>query len=296
MRYRLPALLLVFLALPSLAQEPAPDQPVLEIYDVHDLIDEEEEVDDLVREVREIGAGGIEQLTPREGHVLVVVATKAAQLRIGEHLREVRRQRSRVITLEVRFLKLPDAGGLGLPEGRSSGPVDADHVAALLASLPAGGGGLASAPRLTCYPGQEAEIVVGRQLSYIRTFEARRVAGGIVADPVVDTARDGFFLKATPTLSVTPDSLDVDLDITLSEVAQPILTRSIVLKRGQRVPVSVQIPQVTELRLVRSATIAAGSTFGFDAGAIPFGGFGGNHLVILVTAELSTLEAMEKEK
>ncbi len=297
MRYHALCLLIVFLAVPSLAQESVPDRKVLQIFDIRDLVDGDEEVADLVREVKKIGAEGIEQLVPGEGYVLVVVATKEAQLRIADHLAELRRLRSRIITLEVRFLKLPSAAGLGLPTGRSAGPVDADRVTAILTGLAKPGGGeLASAPRLACYAGQEAEIVMGRQISYVREFEAKRTENGIVADPIIDTTRDGFFLKATPALSVTTGAIDIDLDLTLSEVARPILTRSRILNRGQKIPVEIQIPQVTELRIVRSGTVADGGTYGFDAGAIPFAGFGGNHLVILVTATKTTLEGMEKEK
>lgn len=297
MRHRVLCLLIVCVAVPSFAQEAGPNQPVLQIFDIRDLIDDEGDVADLLREVRAAGAEGVEQLVPKEGHVLVVVATKEAQQRILAHLTELRRLKSQVITLEVRFLKLPDAAGLGFPAGRHAGPIGAERVTAILTGLAKPGGGeLASAPRMTCFPGQEVEIVMGRQISYIRGFTAKRTDGGVVADPVVDTARDGFFLKATPGISETAGAIDIDLDLTLSEVAQPILTRRRILKRGQHVPVEIQIPQVTELRIVRSGTVADGGTYGFDAGPIPFAGFGGHHLVILVTAKIESLEDMPEQK
>ena len=108
---------------------------------------------------------------------------------------------------------------------------------------------------LTCYPDQEAEIVVGRQISYIRDFELKRTDGGFVADPIVDTVRDGFALQVTPALSVAAGAIDIDLDLTLSEVAQPILTRSLLRKRGQKIPFEIQIPQLTEFRIIRSGTV-----------------------------------------
>ncbi len=297
MRHCVPCLFILLLTIPSPAQEIEPSQPVLRIFDIRDLVDDEGEVTDLVREVREVGAAGVEQVVPKDGHVLVVIATKEAHARIQEHLKELRSLRSQVITLEVRFLKLQDATYLGLPEGKSAGRIDAERATGILAEVAKPGGGeLTSGPRLTCYPNQEAEIVVGRQISYIRDFEIKRTEGGVVADPIVDTVRDGFALKITPALSVTAGAIDIDLDLTLSEVAKPILTRSQIRVRSQQVPFEIQIPQVTAFRIVRSGTVKDGGWYGIDAGPIPFAGFGGKHLVILVTARRSTLEGLERKK
>ena len=157
MRHCVQYLLLVLLTIPALGQEPPASQPVLQIFEIRDLIDDEDEAADLVREVREVGAAGVEQVGAKEGHVLVVIATKEALSRIQDHLKELRILRSPVITLEVRFLKVEDGASLGLPDGKSTGRIDAERAMAILAEVAKPGGSeLSSAPRLTCYPDQEA--------------------------------------------------------------------------------------------------------------------------------------------
>mgnify|MGYP000157996660 CR=1 FL=1 len=61
MRYRVICLLAVLLVAPVSAQEPAPDQPGLEIFDIRDLVDSEGEVAALVRELKEAGGEEIER-------------------------------------------------------------------------------------------------------------------------------------------------------------------------------------------------------------------------------------------
>jgi hypothetical protein len=283
-------LVLLTFALPAAAEDSAAPDPQLRIFDVRDLAADQAELDALATEFRRAGGEGVTEVRIEADSVLLVTATEAALSRIGDHLADLRRRKSEVISMTIRFLKIPADTDLGLPLDGRARAIDAVRAAALLERA----SGIERAemlcgPRVACFPDQPTETVIGRRVSYVESFEIERHKGRVAASPVIGTLNDGFLLKVTPANALDGEAIDLDLDLTLSEVSDPIPVRRKILVTGQEVPVEIQLPQVTEVRIVRAGTVVNGGSLAIRVGSIPFGGLDGMNLLILVEADRMTL-------
>jgi hypothetical protein len=87
-----------------------------------------------------------------------------------------------------------------------------------------------SAPRLTVYPNQRANISVLNQLSFIQDFDAEVEVGGehVFADPIVGVLQDGLTLDlVTAPVAGTERAVDVAFKLLVAELEKPIRERTV---------------------------------------------------------------------
>jgi hypothetical protein len=173
-----------------------------------------------------------------------------------------------LVNLEFWFLRSPPKDtaalvGLLPPE---PGPTPAasrivwmfDSVAAevLLAAVEKSKGvELVTAPRITTYDAQRANISVLNQLSYIQDYDVEVGMGGSrIADPIVGTVQEGVVVESLPTVSADRKYVTIELNVTSSNVLKPIKEFKTKLATGDK-EVTIQIPEVRVLKSRQSLTV-----------------------------------------
>jgi len=132
---------------------------------------------------------------------------------------------------------------------------------------------LLQAPRMLCMPSQAAQIWVGNQTSYVKSWKVHVVepGGQEIADPEIGVVHEGFDLnfRATPVPTSRPrfdpesDSyvvgpelaFAVELDFKWAEVQRPIATHKVRLSATNDTEVEVSTPEVTSVSLAASALL-----------------------------------------
>ena len=86
---------------------------------------------------------------------------------------------------------------------------------------------LITSPKVLSNPGQEAEIRVQNQISFIADWSVVSVFPGPIdiVDPEIETMAEGMMMQSR-VLQIGPDSYGLDLNIEYSKVRQPIPTRT----------------------------------------------------------------------
>lgn len=121
-----------------------------------------------------------------------------------------------------------------------------------------------TAPSITVYNTQRANLTVVNQLSYIQDFDVEVAQTSFIADPIIGVIQDGLTLDVRPTVSNDRKYITLELEPTVAKLVEPIPTFSTTLASSFS-PVIIQLP---ELRMQRARTTVRIP----DGGSIVIGG------------------------
>jgi general secretion pathway protein D len=102
-----------------------------------------------------------------------------------------------------------------------------------------------TAPKITVFNTQRANLTVVNQLSYIQDFDVEVAQTSFIADPIVGIIQDGLTLDVRPTVSNDRHYITLELQPTVATLLRPIPTFATTLA-SSFAPVIIQLP---ELRL-----------------------------------------------
>jgi tetratricopeptide (TPR) repeat protein len=115
-----------------------------------------------------------------------------------------------------------------------------------------------SAPRLTVYDTQRANVSVMTQNSYVQDFDVEIAQAAAIGDPIVQTIRDGIILDVKPIVSADRRFITMELRPTVAELVRPIPTFLTSLATGP--PVVIQVPEIAISRVRTTVTMPDGGT------------------------------------
>ena len=100
-----------------------------------------------------------------------------------------------------------------------------------------------TAPTITVFNTQRANLTVVNQLSYIQDFDVEVAQTSFIADPIVGIIQDGLTLDVRPTVSNDRRYITLELQPTLADLIEPIPTFSTTLA-SSFAPVIIQLPEL----------------------------------------------------
>lgn len=121
-----------------------------------------------------------------------------------------------------------------------------------------------TAPTITVYNTQRANLTVVNQLSYIQDFDVEVAQTSFIADPIIGVIQDGLTLDVRPTVSNDRKYITLELQPTVAKLVEPIPTFSTTLASSFS-PVIIQLP---ELKMQKARTTVRIP----DGGSIVIGG------------------------
>jgi len=106
-----------------------------------------------------------------------------------------------------------------------------------------------TAPSLTVYNTQRANITVVNQISYVQDFDVEVAQTAFIADPVIGVIQDGLTLDVRPTVSNDRQFITLELRPTIVDLKVPIATFQTLLGASIAVfssqnPVTIQLPEI----------------------------------------------------
>ena len=113
-----------------------------------------------------------------------------------------------------------------------------------------------TAPKLTAFNGERANITVLNQVSYIQDFDVEIAQRAQIGDPIVQTLRDGVILDITPIVSADRRYVTLELRPTVAILQRPIKTLQTTLANGP--PVVIQLPELEISRVRTTVTMPDG--------------------------------------
>jgi len=115
-----------------------------------------------------------------------------------------------------------------------------------------------SAPRLTVYDTQRANVSVMTQNSYVQDFDVEIAQAAAIGDPIIQTIRDGIILDVRPIVSADRRFITMELRPTVADLVRPIPTFQTSLATGP--PVTIQVPELAISRVRTTVTMPDGGT------------------------------------
>jgi len=128
-----------------------------------------------------------------------------------------------------------------------------------------------TAPSLTVYNTQRANLTVVNQISFVQDFDVEVAQTSFIADPVIGVVQDGLTLDVRPTVSNDRQYITMELRPTVAQLQKPIQTFQTLLGAAvggifsAQNPVTIQLPEI-KLRVVESTVRMP------DGGSILLGG------------------------
>ncbi len=115
-----------------------------------------------------------------------------------------------------------------------------------------------SAPRLTVYDTQRANVSVMKQNSYVQDFDVEIAQSAAIGDPIIQTIRDGIILDVRPIVSADRRFITMEMRPTVADLVRPIPTFLTSLATGP--PVTIQVPEIAISRVRTTVTMPDGGT------------------------------------
>lgn len=122
-----------------------------------------------------------------------------------------------------------------------------------------------TAPRLSAFNTQRANLTVINQVSYIRDFSVQTAISAAVANPIVDTISDGLVLDVKPTVSNDRRFVTIELQPTIAQLVRPIPTFTTTLGGPGSTPVTIQLPEL-QIQSIQTTVMCP------DGGVVVVGG------------------------
>ncbi len=105
------------------------------------------------------------------------------------------------------------------------------------------GASVISAPRLTVYDRQKANVSVLNQISFVQDYDVEQAKdGSSIADPIIGVIQEGLVIDFTPTLSNDRRWVELAFAGTFSALRKPIAEKK--LSVGPGPDVTIQLPQI----------------------------------------------------
>ncbi len=137
------------------------------------------------------------------------------------------------------------AGALDLP--RASAPAQAGRSSRMFevsVEVLSSEGTTLTAPRVTLFEDQAANVSVANQTSFVQTFEVERTHGAWVSDPIVGVIQDGLLIEYVVRSAPSDDGkIDVAYRLTATDLQHPIPLRSVAFQKGAPGG-TIQIPKL----------------------------------------------------
>jgi len=115
-----------------------------------------------------------------------------------------------------------------------------------------------SAPRLTVYDTQRANVSVMTQNSYVQDFDVEIAQAAAIGDPIVQTIRDGIIMDVRPIVSADRRFITMEMRPTVAELVRPFPTFQTSLANGP--PVTIQVPEIAISRVRTTVTMPDGGS------------------------------------
>ncbi len=115
-----------------------------------------------------------------------------------------------------------------------------------------------SAPRLTVYDTQRANVSVMTQNSYVQDFDVEIAQAAAIGDPIIQTIRDGIILDVRPIVHADRRFITMEMRPTVADLVRPIPTFQTSLATGP--PVTIQVPEIAISRVRTTVTMPDGGT------------------------------------
>jgi hypothetical protein len=156
----------------------------------------------------------------------------------------------RVINIEARILEVaPEtlkrvAGTAVLVEDHGARVLRAEQVLALLGKDRTGAEGvkILTAPRLTTYDGQKANISMLNQTSYVQDYDVGKAPdGSTVADPIIGVIAEGLTLEFQAKIRKDGTGIDFESTTSWADIVRPIPTFETELAGTK---VTIQLPEI----------------------------------------------------
>jgi len=127
-----------------------------------------------------------------------------------------------------------------------------------------------TAPSLTVYNTQRANLTVVNQISFVQDFDVEVAQTAFIADPVIGVIQDGLTLDVRPTVSNDRQYVTMELRPTIVDLVTPIATFQTLLGASiafvsSQSPVTIQLPEL-DMRIAESTVRIP------DRGSILLGG------------------------
>ena len=144
-----------------------------------------------------------------------------------------------------------------------AGPMISAYTASI--RLMRGDGTTLTAPRLTTYAGQRANLQIANQTAFIQDFDVTSAPEGEawVADPIVGMLTTGWRIELILSDATgRPGEGVIAFSVKGSDVRRPIATRTFdLLSPGPGHPVSIQLPRVESIEVTGARRVALGTEF-----------------------------------
>jgi Flp pilus assembly secretin CpaC len=125
-----------------------------------------------------------------------------------------------------------------------------------------------TSPRITVYNTQRANVQVLNEVSYVQDYEVEIAQASNIANPVVQTIRDGIVLDVRPVVAQNRKFVTLELRPTVAVLSRPIPTFTTSLASGPigaSAPVTIQVPELRVSRVRTTVTMP-------DQGTLLLGG------------------------
>lgn len=100
-----------------------------------------------------------------------------------------------------------------------------------------------TAPRLTIFNNQRANLTLVNQVSYVKDYDVEVAQTAFIADPLVDVIQDGLTLDVRPTVSHDRKYVTLEVQPTVATLLRPIRTFETNLA-GITTPVVIELPEI----------------------------------------------------
>lgn len=115
-----------------------------------------------------------------------------------------------------------------------------------------------TAPRITVFNTERANVTVLNQVAYIKDFDAEIAQAAAIVEPVVDVIQDGVVLDVRPIVSADRRFITMDLRPTVAQLFRPIPQFTASVATGT--PVTLELPRLEVQRVRTTVTIPDSAT------------------------------------
>lgn len=119
-------------------------------------------------------------------------------------------------------------------------------------------GNVLVAPKLTCFDGQRANVLVAEQVTYIADYEVEVAENSVGASPVIERALDGISLDVRPIVSADRKYITIEVRPALARLKTPMRQQQIFLGFGIMAP--IDLPEASLKSVETTVMIPDGGT------------------------------------
>ncbi len=119
---------------------------------------------------------------------------------------------------------------------------------------------LLTAPKLTAFNTQRANITVVNQISYVKDYDVEVAQAAGIADPIMGVIQDGLVLDVKPTVSNDRKYITLELRPTIATLIRPMPTFSTTLGMIGSTSVTLHIPELVVQKAQATVRIPDGGT------------------------------------